>query len=409
MNGDIRPPRRPTPPPEPPRQSDATLPPVGPNPSQPIDLSQLSHDNQQDTVDSPRTPQKPVKRKWLSALLILLVLAVVLAVSAVSWYWLSLRPVQSGVVDKVEFTIASGMTPGQIAGVLDENGLIRSQLAFDIYTRLNDARGNLQAGQYRLAPTEDLPSIVAALQKGGDSQFTITFYPGATLYDPTDTPAEKRTDVFTMLTRAGYSEAEVEAALDKQYDHPLLVDKPAEATLEGYVYGETYTFGSSATVEQVLTHTFDTFYQQIEDRDIVAKAARQDMSLHEAIILGSIIEREVGSQPSDQRQVSQIFHRRLDQGEMLGADATFMYVANQRDIEPRTDIESTYNTRQVAGLPPGPIAVPGITALEAAVDPAKGDYLYFVSGDDGKTHFARTQAEHDANTAKYCTTLCQIP
>lgn len=408
MNGDIRPPKRPE------RLSGTDLPPVQPRPQQ-LDesrhqeLAEIIDDNNRTIVDKPQTAKKPASSLWLRLVVGLLVIMGLALLAAFSWYSLAQRPVQSGAVDKIEFSIENGMTPAQIADLLSDKGLIRSQLAFDVYTRLNGVRGKLQAGQYRIAPNQDLSSIVATLQKGGDSQFSVTFYPGATLYDPTDTPAEKRTDVYTMLTRAGYSDAEVRTALAKSYDHPLFIDKPADASLEGYVYGETYTFGSGATAEQVLMHTFDYFYQQIESQDIIAKANKLGMDLHEAIILGSIIEREVGSQPGDQRQVSQIFHRRLDEGIMLGADATFMYVANQRNIEPRTDIESTYNTRRVAGLPPGPIAAPGISALKAAVDPAPGDYLYFVSGDDGKTHFAHTQAEHDSNTAKYCTTLCQMP
>lgn len=420
MNGDIRPPKRNV---EKPRLPDNGARLVSPEfqarqPRQPKRPASVKNPQQPSSVDEAvsslditdvQSVKKPQRRRWPKIAIGLIVLLVLIIAATIGWYVAAQRPVASGVADKVDFTIESGMTPDQIADLLDEKGLIRSQLAFMVYTRIHGIQGSLQAGHYRIAPTESLAAIASLLQSGSAAQFTITFYPGATIYDPTDTSLEKRTDVYTMLTRAGYSDEEVRAALDKDYDHPLFATKPSGTTLEGYVYGETYNFSTDATVEQVLIHTFDEYYKQIQEKDIVNKAKRHDMSLYDAITLGSIIEREVASQPDDQKQVSQIFHLRLDQGEILGADATFMYAANQRNVPATVDIDSAYNTRRVVGLPPGPIASPSISALEAAVSPAPGDYLYFVSGDDGETHFAHTQSEHDANTAKYCTTLCRIP
>lgn len=416
MNGDIRPPKRPGTLPQP-----VSRPPVAPpsphsQPTQPPVEHQMPATPkpgemppvEAEPAPAPKSP-KPKRRLWPRLLAGLVVAAIVLLMASLAWYFYAQRPVEPNNTDKVEFVIESGMTPGQIGSLLEEEGLIRSQLIFTIYTRLNGIQGSLQAGQYRIAPSESLSGVVDQLLQGNDAQFTITFYPGATIYDPTDIADEKRTDVYTMLTRAGYSQAEVEAALEKDYSHPLFADKPAGTSLEGYVYGETYTFGDGASVEQVLIHTFDEFYKQIEDQDIISKAKQQGMTLYEAITLGSIIEREVSGLPEDQKQVSQVFHRRLDEGIMLGADATFMYAAQQRNVAPRVDIDSEYNTRKVAGLPPGPISTPDIIALEAAVNPAPGDYLFFVSGDDGRNHFSHTQAEHDANTRKYCTTLCQLP
>lgn len=421
MNGDIRPPKRNV---SQPRLPVNDVKPVvlpgfqARQPRRPERPTSTPDPRQQPSVDDVvssleavdvQTVEKPKRRRWPVVIIGIVVLLVLVVAAAIGWYIAAQRPIASGVADKIDFTIESGMTPDQIADLLDEKGLIRSQLAFMIYTRMHGIQGSLQAGHYRIAPTENLSAIADILQSGSAAQFTITFYPGATIYDPTDTSIDKRTDVYTMLTRAGYSDEEVRTALDKDYDHPLFATKPSGTTLEGYVYGETYTFSTDATVEQVLVHTFDEYYKQIQAKDIVNKAKRHNMSLYDAITLGSIIEREVSSQPDDQKQVSQIFHLRLDQGEILGADATFMYAANQRNVPATVDIDSAYNTRRVVGLPPGPIATPSISALEAAVSPASGDYLYFVSGDDGRTHFAHTQAEHDANTAKYCTTLCRIP
>ncbi len=397
MNGDIRPPRQP--------YRTVQLPPTQqPQPAQ-LDVTELPP--VASNLEEPRPPKR--RRGWLKLVAGLLILTLIVVIAAVGWYFYAQRPVDPSNTSNVDVAIASGMTPEQIADLLEEKQLIHSKLAFMISTKIRGSQGKLQAGQYAISPSSNMSDIIALLEAGSSNQFTITFYPGATIYDPTDIDDAKRTDVYTMLIRAGFGDAEVEAALDKDYDHPLFVDKPAGTSLEGYVYGETYTFGAGTTVEQVLEHTFDHFYEQIKAKDIIAKAKKYQMTLYEAITLASIIEREVGDQPNDKRQVSQIFHRRLDEGISLGADATFMYAAQQRNVAPAVDIDSKYNTRKVVGLPPGPIATPSMAALEAAVDPAPGDYLFFVSGDDGRTHFSHTQAEHDANTRKYCTTLCQLP
>lgn len=396
MNGDIIPPKRPQPEPreqdQPPRQP-ASLPAPDQALLQDVNLS-LSE-----------SPEEKKRNKLLLIAGALGLLFVGMIAAGLLWYFSSLRPVSSS-PEHVVITIEAGATPDTIASQLKDNGLIRSELAFLLYTRQQGVGGSLQAGVYRLAPNDSVSDIVSQLLEGKSAQFTITFYPGATLFDPTDTPDEKRTDTYTMLSRAGYSDEEIRSGFKKQYDHPLFAGKPANMTIEGYVYGETYQFENGATVEQILTHTFDVFYERIQKQGILDKLASVDMTLYEAITLASIIEREVSGQLEDQRIVSQIFHRRLQVGEPLGADATFMYAAQQRNETPTITFDSPYNTRINRGLPPGPIAAPSIVALEAAVSPADTDYLFFVSGDDGRNHFARTNAEHEENTRLYCTKLC---
>lgn len=403
MNGDIRP-YQPSPPPS----RDPNPQPQGqPNVSDlpPLDPAKLEEPvmNLPTPVDEPPKKKKSKLWKWL---LTLLALFLATCVGAFVWYASSLKAVDPNSEEMVSLKIEVGMTPSQIGSLLKEKELIRSELSFAIYTRLNNAQNNLQAGDYRLSQADDLPTIVKQLQKGQLAEFEITFYPGATLFDPTDIEDGKRTDVYTMLRRAGYGGSEIRDALEKDYDHPLLASKPKNATLEGYVYGDTYRFNSGVSVEDILTRTFDEFYRKIEERDLVSKLKKRGMTLHEGVILASIIEREVSGREKDQKQVSQIFHRRLKEGMPLGADATFMYAAQQRNMTPTVNFDSPYNTRIHAGLPPGPISSPHIEALEAAAQPASGSYLYFVSGDDGTTHFAHTLEEHERNTRLYCTDLC---
>jgi len=130
--------------------------------------------------------------------------------------------------------------------------------------------------------------------------------------------------------------------------------------------------------------------------------------LYQGITLASIIQREV-SGTKDQSQVAQVFYSRLAQGTPLGSDVTYQYAAKKLGVTPSPSLDSPYNTRKYAGLPPGPIATPGLSALQAVATPAPGDYLYFLSGDDNVTYFARTDAEHEANIQNHCHKKCLLP
>ena len=344
--------------------------------------------------------QQPKKRRvlklilWIIGLLVAIVLTV--CIGGYLWYTQSLTPVNGSDASRVRIEVESGASPGDIGQLLEEKKLIRSKEAFDIYTRLTETRSKLQAGTYSLSPSESVEAIVAHLVAGRVDQFNLTFLPGATL-------AENR----KVLIGAGYGEQEVDGALAKTYDHPLLKDKPKSADLEGYLYGETYTFGSNASVEEILTEVFDYYYDIIQKDKLIEGYKAQDLNLYQGITLASIIQREAFS-VADQKQVAQVFFKRLSIGMMLGSDVTYQYAAKKLGVDPHPDLDSPYNTRKFTGLPPGPIATPGRTALQAVAAPASGDYLYFVSGDDDKTYFSKTLEEHEANAAAHCHVKCSF-
>ena len=394
-------------PPEPKPEQQYSQPVAG-NSSQPSE----SIDQVVAALPSPMVTSESSKprRRWPWLVACGVILLALLVGGAMLWYLQAAQPVNPSDDSKQVLKVEPGATPAQIAAELDEREIIRSHTAFIIYAKLNGVHDKLQSGSYRLSPSESLSDIITHLSSGKTDEINITFYPGATLYDNRDNVDDKkRTDVYTMLRRVGFSDQQVRRGLEKNYDHPLLADKPSDASLEGYVYGDTYRFDAGASVETILKHTFDIFYERITDRGLVDKFKQQGMTLYQGITLSSIIEREVSGRDQDQKQVSQVFHLRLEKGMPLGADATFQYAAIQDNVAPSSTLDSPYNTRIHTGLPPGPISSPHISALEAAASPAKGDYLYFVSGDDGTTHFARTDEEHQANTRKYCTTLCLQP
>lgn len=340
------------------------------------------------------------RRRGLKIALIALITAIVIAVggaiAAYSWYQGQLRPVAPDNEQRVRVVVESGMGPKMIGALLKKHDLIHSTAGFDWYTRLTGTSNVLQAGTYSLSQSMSLPDIISHLKDGKTDTFTITFLPGATVAD------NKK-----VLKKAGYSQENIDAAFEKQYDHPLFATKPASADLEGYVYGETYQFAASATVEDILTGTFDQMYKVIEDNGLVAAYKKQGLSLYEGITLASIVQREE-KELADQKQVAQVFYLRLEKDMPLGSDPTYQYIADKTGQPRDPGLDSPYNTRKVAGLPPGPISMPGESALLAVAQPAKGDYLYFLNGDDNKMHFAHTQEEHEQNIAQYCKLKCQI-
>lgn len=329
-------------------------------------------------------------------------------VGAFLWYSVQLGAAGDGNSPMQKITIAPGSASSQVGKLLEEKSIIRSSVVFDIYVRLSGKNNELKAGTYRLSPGDTLPQIVGHLVNGSVDTFSITFYPGATLVDNVTKDKTKKQDVTTMLENAGYSDDEITTALSQTYSSPLFAGKPASADLEGYVYGETYNFNAGATVSEILQRTFDEFYNKIKSNNLIAGFTSHDLNLYQAITLASIIQRE-DSDSSTQKQVAQVFYSRMNSGMVLGSDVTYQYIADKTGLVRSPNLDSPYNTRRYPGLTPGPIAVPGLSALEAVAHPANGDYLYFLSGDDGTMYFSKTDAEHEANIAAHCKVKCSTP
>jgi UPF0755 protein len=391
-----RTPRRPR---QPQGPSTPPVPPVTPPASASQPSTQFAPQPLEDTTTgiTPAPARKPRRKRILWILAAIIVLIGLVCGGAYLWYVQQLSAVNADDTTKQLVKIESGTTPTQIADKLEQSGLVRNATVFLWYSRLNGVQNKLQAGSYRLSPSESTPEIISHIVNGSVDTFSITFLPGSTL-------AQNR----KVLIDAGYSESTVDAALNTSYDSPLFAGKPAGTDLEGYLYGETYTFNTDTSVKAILEKVFEEFYAVVKENDLVDKYADHGLSLYEGITLASIIQREASVGGTDMPQIAQVFYSRYAIGMPLGSDVTYQYIADKMGVARDTNLDSPYNTRRYAGLPPGPIAVPGEKALLATANPAEGDYLYFLSGDDGITYFARTSAEHEANIQNHCQTKCQI-
>ncbi|HWT39853.1 MAG TPA: endolytic transglycosylase MltG [Dongiaceae bacterium] len=352
--------------------------------------------HQPQPIHHSETPPKMTKKKRIIIGVSGLIVIIIAAIAALFvWYMIQLRPVNAGNTDRTLITIASGTTPDEIARDLKDKGLIRSPTAFMWYTKLSHTQNLLQAGTYRLSPSESTQQIVDHLNKGLVDTFKITFLPGATVM--------QNKKVFLDV---GYKQSNIDAAFSATYDSPLFVGKPASADLEGYIWGDTYEVGADATVSQILQKAFDEYNKNVQDNNLVAQFQSHGLSLYEGITLASIIQREASGTNNDDAQIAQVFYKRLGLNMPLGSDVTYQYIADKLGVPRDPNLDSPYNTRRYAGLPPGPISTPGIKALLAVAQPASGDYLYFLSGDDGVTYFANTLEEHNQNIANHCKVKC---
>lgn len=352
---------------------------------------------------APPTITPPKRRlRWLRRpLTIILLVCVVVAVAVGGgviymnhWYTEALKPL-SQQESRVRVTIPKGADVSQIGDLLEQKKVIKSARAFGRYVANSHNKNNLQAGTYAFSPSYSVQKIVGMLANGEVDSFNLTLTPG------------KRLDqIVASLTKAGFEKSQLDAALGKQYNHPLFAGKPATADLEGYIFPDTYHLDAETTSEKLLTTTFDTFWQQIQKEGLVEKLQAQGLNLYQGITLASIVQQEV-TDYEDQQMVAQVFERRLKENMPLGADPTFRYASKKAGVPDAINIDSPYNTRRYKGLPPGPIGNFNIAALRAVANPSATDFLYFVAGDDGVTRFSKTQAEHEALTKQYCVELCK--
>jgi len=316
-------------------------------------------------------------------------------IASVIWYNVQLTPISNDSNQKISVNIESNMTPGAIGHLLQTKQVVRSGLAFEIYSRLKGLENRLQAGLYSLLPSESTNVIVEQLTKGSVETVDVTFLPGATIKQDRK-----------VLLDLGYSALEIDAAFAKTYSSPLFDTRPAGKDLEGYIYGETYRFNSGVPVETILQRTFDEYYKVIQDNNLVKQFKTHNLTLYQGITLASIVQREVSKPEEDQKKVAQVFYSRMSQGIQLGSDVTYQYIADKLGLARDPNLDNPYNTRKYVGLPPGPIASPGLSALLAVANPANTNYLYFLAGDDGVTYFSTSEAGHNANILNHCQKNC---
>ncbi|MCB0078976.1 MAG: endolytic transglycosylase MltG [Anaerolineales bacterium] len=305
---------------------------------------------------------------------------------------------------EISFEILPGMAGGTVADELEEEGLISDAALFVTLMEFRGVDQSLEAGVFTLRRNMSMDEVLSALQRAERrDEVTITVLEGW-----------RAEEVAAMLEAEGLVSAEEYMTLVNNPalfpEYPFLADLPAGATLEGYLFPDTYRiFGDEASADSIIRLQLSTFNRRVPPELRQAAVAR-GMSLFQAVTLASIVEREAVV-PVERETIAGVYINRWQDGTVLNADPTIQYALGYQPTEETwwkrplslddLAVDSPYNSYTVAGLPPGPIANPGLDALRATIEAPPTDYYYFVSRNDGTHAFAVTLEEHNANVAQF--------
>lgn len=338
-----------------------------------------------------------------SAIRTVLLIVALLAVAAggAAWYiWNGMQPVKPA-GEPVTFTIEQGMGSAQIADLLEDNGLIRNALLFKGYLKWSGEGSSFKAGTYSAKPGDTYDELIARLNAGDvvkEETVTFTIPEGYTAKQVAAALGEAwgtGPEVFQKLLDSGGGAAgEAAGAIPE--------GKALRHRLEGYLFPETYEMAKDSTPEEVVARLTTELENKLASLpDWEQKLKERGLTLHELLTVASLVEREVVLD-EERALVAGVIYNRLDKGQKLEIDATVQYLLDQpkeRLLYKDLEVESPYNTYRNEGLPPGPICNPGLASIQAALEPERSDYYFYVTKNDGsRGHlFARTYEEHLAN------------
>ena len=331
--------------------------------------------------------------------LILGIIGLLLIISFI-FYQYNMSPIDSSSKADIEVVIPEGMSTDNIAKTLKDKGLIRNELFFKIYLRLNNV-GSLKASTYLLTKSMSLDEIADALVKGTANKdvVRITFKEGETISDYADLIAEstnitsedflnKVKDVNFLNTLMNEYWFITEDVLNEDLYYPL----------EGYLFPDTYEFAKDNLDSETIIRTL---LDEEEKKLAPYKEELENNNIHGIITLASLAELE-GVKSEDRKLIISVFYNRLEQGMNLGSDVTTYYAFNEKmDSDLTSEMFNTYNpyntrSSEMAGrLPVGPICNSSLSSIDAAINPSTSDYLYFVADKNRNVYFTRNVSEHE--------------
>ncbi|MTV49741.1 endolytic transglycosylase MltG [Heliobacillus mobilis] len=323
----------------------------------------------------------------------IIVIIGIIAIQVYYTYQEGITPLEPGAGHDIIVNIPSNVSAKEIGGILEQQKVIRSSWAFSLYTRFHGSE-SLKAGDYLLNSGSSVPQILDQLNDGKTLLYTFTIPEGYTVRQITD-----------LLASKGFVDKEAfrKALATVPFDYDYLRGLPSnEKRLEGFLFPATYRIQRDTPPEDIVRMLVNRFNQELTP-EVRARLKELNMTVHDAVTLASLVEREAAKE-EDRPKIAAVFLNRLKKNMKLEACSTVQYLLDQpkaklyyKDLE----IESPYNTYKHGGLPPGPIASPGQASLKAVLYPDNVDYLYFVAKGDGYHYFSRTYSEHLQAMAKY--------
>ncbi len=340
--------------------------------------------------------------KFIARFILLALLAAALAGGAA--YWLLFTPY--GPTSETFVDVPPGSSTHAIAIQLEKNGIIRTQFAFALirlYRTYKNKPITLKAGEYRFDHPANPLDIYSRLDRGDVYTITLVIPPGYNLFDIAHA-VESAHLGSPAITAQDFLAA---ARQHTELIAPYFANQTPPASLEGYLFPDTYRLSRHVTPLQILTTMTHRFRQALIQLEA---EGNRPADVPRTVILASLVEKEV-SQDSERPLVAGVFLNRLAKGMPLATDPTVIYAAlldnRWRGAIYASDLQdpSPYNTYRHPGLPPGPICSPGMAALKAAIHPAQTDYLYFVADANGHSRFSTNLQDHNAAVQAYRDTL----
>jgi UPF0755 protein len=319
----------------------------------------------------------------------------VLAGGLAGWEWWRLeRPYRGFTEADVFVDLPTGDSVAAMATKLADAGVVPDAFTFRLAARLSHTDRRLNAGEYRFTAAATPYDVAARLARGDVYRIGVVFPEGLTI-----------AEMASIFAASGLGTAEefTRAAADTL---PIASYDPAATDLEGYLFPDSYAFSRHVGADAAVRAMVKAFEHAVGTADFRAAAVAQGMSLRDVVTLASMIEKET-ARPEERPLVSAVFHNRLKLRMPMQCDPTVIYALmragrwNGNVTHADLQINSPYNTYRYGGLPPGPIAAPGLASLTAAVHPADVPFLYFVSRNDGTHVFAATLAEHNRNVQRF--------
>ena len=292
-------------------------------------------------------------------------------------------------------TIPKGSSVSEVADLLGSKGVIDSSTLFQVRVTLDGKRSDLFPGHYTLAHGMSYSSAIDALTTPREKPATTTV---------TIPEGYARSQAAKLVEEDGLTGSYMKRTVRSKYLNPAKYGGKGAKDLEGFLFPDTFELKPGSPVANLVQLQLQDFQRRIKGVDM-SYAKSKNLTVFDVLTIASMVEREAGV-ARQRKLVASVIYNRLHEGMPLGIDATIRFATGNYE-EPLTEsqlaVESPYNTRTNAGLPPGPINSPGLAAIEAAAHPAKTDYLFYVNkpGTCDELAFAKTEAEFERNVEKY--------
>ena len=337
----------------------------------------------------PDRPHKKIKKTVLISAIFCVCFAAVAVAAMLGMFFFIKAPTATHSLP-VTFTVSSGQHLSIIAQNLKDQDLISNLIGFKLYVRIKKAATRIKAGEYEMNTGMSPETILSILTSGKSKLYRFTIPEGVNMQE-----------IAILAQEAGLCSQKQFLSLCNDLEFINQLKLPG-MTLEGYLFPDTYFFSRETDCKTLIKKMISTFNKTFNDK-WKARAKKIGLSVHEVVILASIIEKETGN-GKERPIISSVFHNRLKRHMRLESDPTVIYGVSDYDGRIRYKHlrrVTPYNTYKIDGLPAGPIANPGAQALKAALYPAQTNYLFFVSKNDTTHKFSTNLKDHNRAVKKY--------